>query len=66
MDTYYNNFIMESDIKNIAEKGANAIRIPFWYRNFMLNPDGDWIKDNLDENPGFKILDWAIKTAGKY
>lgn len=63
---YEENWITEWDIQNIAEMGCNVIRVPFWYRNFMSNPEGDWINDNLDENPGFQRLDWIIDMAEKY
>lgn len=63
-DTYQDNWITEHDLDIIAEAGANCIRVPFWYRNFMLNEAGDWIDDDLDNNPGFKRLDWIIEQAG--
>lgn len=65
-DTYQDNWITEWDIKNISEKGMNAVRVPFWYRNFMLDEDGTWIDEDMNNNPGFKRLDWVIETAGKY
>lgn len=63
-DTYQDNWITEYDLDIIAESGANCVRVPFWYRNFMLNEAGDWIDDDLDNNPGFKRLDWIIEQAG--
>ena len=63
-DTYQDNWITEADLDIIADSGANCIRVPFWYRNFMKNEAGDWIEDDLDKNPGFKRLDWVIKQAG--
>lgn len=63
-DTYQDNWITEYDLDIIAEAGANCVRVPFWYRNFMLNEAGDWIDDDLDNNPGFKRLDWIIEQAG--
>lgn len=63
-DTYQDNWITESDLDIIAATGANCLRVPFWYRNFMLNETGDWIDDDLDNNPGFKRLDWIIEQAG--
>lgn len=65
-DIYEDNWITEEDIQNIAAKGCNVIRVPFWYRNFMSYSDGTWIDDNLDKNPGFQKLDWVIEKAGKY
>lgn len=66
IDTYQDHWITEADIKNIAEMGCNALRVPFWYRNFMKDVNGTWIDENLDENPGFKRLDWIIQMAETY
>ena len=63
-DTYQDNWITEYDLDIIAGSGANCVRVPFWYRNFMLDEKGTWINDNPDKNPGFKRLDWIIKQAG--
>ena len=63
-DTYQDNWITEADLDIIAATGANCLRVPFWYRNFMLNEAGDWIDDDLDKNPGFRRLDWIIEQAG--
>ncbi len=63
-DTYQENWITEYDLDIIAEAGANCVRVPFWYRNFMKNEAGDWIEEDLDQNPGFKRLDWIIEEAG--
>ncbi len=66
MDTYQDNWITELDIINIAKAGANVVRVPFWYRNFMKDEKGTWITENLDDNPGIKRLDWIIEMAEKY
>ena len=66
VETYEENWITEKDIQNIAAKGCNVIRVPFWFRNFMLYSDGTWIVQDKEKNPGFQRLDWIIKTAGKY
>lgn len=66
IETYQDNWITEWDIRKISEMGCNVIRVPFWYRNFMLDTEGTWINENLDENPGFKRLDWVINQAGQY
>ncbi len=63
-DSYQDNWITEYDLDIIAESGANCVRVPFWYRNFMTDEAGTWIEEDLDENPGFKRLDWLIKEAG--
>ena len=63
-DTYQENWITEADLDFIAATGANCVRVPFWYRNFMKNEAGDWIDDDFDNNSGFKRLDWIIEQAG--
>ena len=65
LDTYQDNWITEEDIRGIAGLGCNVIRVPYWYRNFMKDEQGTWINDNMDENPGFKRLDWVIEQAEK-
>lgn len=65
-DIYQDHWITETDIENIFEMGCNVLRVPFWYRNFMKDEEGTWIHENLDENPGFKRLDWIIQMAEKY
>ncbi len=64
-DTYQDNWITENDLNIIANTGANVVRVPFWYRNFMKDAEGTWITENPDENPGFKRLDWIIEQAGE-
>lgn len=66
VEIYQDNWITEWDIENIASTGCNVVRVPFWYRNFMKNADGEWLAKNFDENPGARRLDWVIETAGKY
>ncbi len=63
-DTYQDNWITEYDLDVIAESGANCVRVPFWYRNFMTDEAGTWIDEDFDKNPGFKRLDWLIENAG--
>lgn len=55
---YQENWITEKDFDNIAAKGLNAIRIPFWYRNIQTE-DGAWIPGGLER------LDWAVAEAWK-
>lgn len=64
-DTYQDNWITEADLDIIADTGANCVRVPFWYRNFMTDEAGTWIDDDPDKNPGFKRLDWIVEQAGK-
>lgn len=66
IQTYQDNWITEWDIENISLTGCNVVRVPFWYRNFMKNADGEWLSKNFDENPGVRRLDWIIEMAGKY
>lgn len=63
---YEDQWITEWDIRNIVSMGCNVVRVPFWYRNFMTNPEGDWIQEDPDHNPGFQRLDWLIEQAEKY
>lgn len=65
IQSYQDNWITQWDIENIAKTGCNVIRVPFWYRNFMLDTAGTWITENLNDNPGFQKLDWVIEAAGK-
>ncbi len=65
MRVYQEIFITEADIEQIEKLGFNCVRVPFWYRNFMYE-DGKWLTENLDENPGFKTLDWLIEACGKH
>ncbi len=66
VESYEDNWITEEDIHRIAEIGCNVIRVPFWYRNFMKDSGGRWITEDMDDNPGFKRLDWVIEMAEKY
>ena len=60
---YRDNWLTEADLDRIAAAGCNVVRVPFWYRNFMKNEQGDWIDDNLDAIDGFRRLDWVIAEA---
>ncbi len=62
--SYADNYIKESDIKNISRLGLNCIRVPFWYRNFMTE-ELEFYTENADENPGFIYLDRVISWAEK-
>lgn len=64
-DIYEDNWIVESDFKNIADMGFNCVRIPFWYRNFQSDDNGTWI---LDENGQIDLsrLEWAVEMCRKY
>lgn len=62
---YEDNFVTEEDIAQIEKLGFNCVRIPFWYRNFMTE-NGEWLTEDMNENSGFKRLDWIISTCEKY
>ena len=64
--SYQDNYITESDFKNVKNLGFNCIRIPFWYRNFMADENGTYITENDNDNPGFIKLNWACRMAEKY
>ena len=46
LETYQDNWITEWDIQRIASFGANCIRVPFWYRNFMWDDEGTWMTES--------------------
>ena len=64
--TYEDHWITQWDIQNIAGLGCNVIRVPFWYGNFMSSPEGKWLNEDPEKNPGFQRLDWVIHMAEKY
>lgn len=64
--SYQDNYITETDFKNVKDLGFNCIRIPFWYRNFMSDENGTYITENDNDNPGFIKLDFACSMAEKY
>lgn len=65
MNIYQDNWIQETDFKNIADMGFNCVRIPFWYRNFQSDNEGTWI---LDDNGEIDLsrLEWAVEMCRKY
>ena len=65
-DTYESNWITDYDFQKMSEMGINCVRVPFWYRNFMNNPEGGWINSDFSQNPGFQRLDWVISECKKY
>ena len=62
---YRDNWIIESDFKNIADMGFNCVRIPFWYRNFQSDENGTWITDENGEID-LSRLEWAVDMCRKY
>lgn len=65
INIYQDNWIQETDFKNIADMGFNCVRIPFWYRNFQSDNDGTWILDNKGEID-LSRLEWAVEMCRKY
>lgn len=63
--TYQDNWVTTDDLDRLVDMGVNAVRVPFWYRNFMSDENGTWITNALNNNPGIKRLDWIIEEAGK-
>ena len=55
---YLDNFICSSDFDTIAKTGANSVRLPFWWRNFM-DENGDFILNDQGK-PDFSMLDRAV------
>ena len=65
LSEYEKSFITSSDYARISNLGFNCVRLPFWYRNFMT-ADGKWLTDSHNTNPGFKIIDKAVRLCEKY
>jgi aryl-phospho-beta-D-glucosidase BglC (GH1 family) len=64
--TYQNNWFSITDLDNLQAMHVNCLRVPFWYRNFMLDEAGTWITGtDLNSNPGIQKLDWVINECGK-
>lgn len=64
MNTYEDNFITETDLDIIKEMGFNAVRVPFWYRNFYSDDNGTKI---LDENGNWDLskLEWVVEECNE-
>jgi aryl-phospho-beta-D-glucosidase BglC (GH1 family) len=58
--TYRENYITYEDIKLIKQFGFNSIRLPFNYRLFVSECNG-----NKLEGPGYQLLDNAIEWCRK-
>lgn len=63
-NAYFENYMTEFDFEQIALTGANSIRLPFWWRNFM-NEDGTFILNEKGE-PDFSLLDNCVEICRKY
>lgn len=63
---YEDNWITEKDLDIIYGMGMNCVRVPFWYRNFQQDDNGTYYSEqDMNENPGFKRLDWVIEECEK-
>ena len=67
MKVWQDNWLVESDFDNLKALGANVLRLPFSYRNFIRS-DGSYITDSSG-NVDLSRLDWAVaqaKSRGMY
>ncbi len=64
MNTYMDNWITEYDLDQIKALGFNAVRVPFWYRNFYYDDNGRKILDK-NGNWDFSRLDWVVEECSK-
>ncbi len=64
MNTYMDNWITDYDLDEIKSMGFNAVRVPFWYRNFYYDDNGRKILDK-DGNWDFSRLDWIVSECSK-
>ncbi|HWT74009.1 MAG TPA: cellulase family glycosylhydrolase [Mobilitalea sp.] len=66
LEVYEDHWITQKDLDFIKEIGMNCVRVPFWYGNFQEDDQGNYYSEgNMDDNPGFKRLDWIIAECGK-
>ncbi|ORX41154.1 glycoside hydrolase superfamily [Kockovaella imperatae] len=61
LNTWQDNWFVESDFDVIASMGFNLIRLPFSYKNFIY-PNGSYIT-NAQGDVDFSRLDWAVSNA---
>lgn len=63
-NTYMDNWITEYDLDEIKSMGFNAVRVPFWFRNFYYDDNGTKI---LDENGewDFSRLEWVVNECAE-
>ena len=64
-NTYQQNWITATDFDNLQAMHVNCVRVPFWYRNFMMDEVGTWMTNDINTNPGIQKLDWVIQECGK-
>ncbi len=63
-NTYMDNWITEYDLDEIKRLGFNAVRVPFWYRNFYYDDKGTKILDK-DGNWDFSRLEWVVSECAE-
>lgn len=64
MNTYMDNWITEYDLDEIKSLGFNAVRVPFWFRNFYYDDNGRKILDK-NGNWDFSRLDWVVEECSE-
>ncbi len=64
MNTYMDNWITEYDLDEIKKMGFNAVRVPFWFRNFYYDDKGTKILDKNGEWD-FSRLDWVVEECSE-
>ena len=64
MNTYMDNWITEYDLDEIKKMGFNAVRVPFWFRNFYYDDKGTKILDKNGEWD-FSRLDWVVEQCSE-
>lgn len=65
MQRYRENWITETDYRNVAELGMNVIRLPIWYRNFQSDDNGTWYRD-ANGAVDWHELDEAVARCKQY
>lgn len=58
INVYQDAYWTEEDFDNLAEHGANVIRLPFWYLN-IVDFEGEFVEG------WYERFDWFIEEAGK-
>lgn len=61
---YEDHWLTTADLDRIRAIGLNAVRLPFWYRNFQTDDEGTWRRDKTG-GIDFSRLDWAVEECGK-
>lgn len=65
MSIYYDTWFTEKDVERIAEMGFNVVRLPFTWRNLMVeNADGSFSR--IEEEKAFARFDQVLSWCKKY